>query len=50
MGLPSSKQRNQIPILSALTQTPEPDVGSMSRGEAESWMWARWIEWLEHFG
>ena len=50
MGLPSSKQRNQIPILSALTQTPEPDIGSMSRQEAESWVWARWVEWLEHFG
>jgi hypothetical protein len=50
MGLPSSKQRNQIPILSALTQTPEPDMRSMTREEAESWVWARWAEWLEHFG
>lgn len=49
-GLPSSKQRNQIPILSALTQTPEPDVSSMSREEAESWVWGRWADWLQHFG
>ena len=49
-GLPSSKQRNQIPILSALTQTPEPDVGSMSREEAGSWVRARWAEWLRYSG
>jgi hypothetical protein len=49
-GQPSSKQRNQIPILSALTQTPEPDLDSMSREEAGSWVRARWAEWLQHFG
>ena len=49
-GRPSSKQRNQIPILSALTLTPIPDMDSMDRIEAAQWIASRWREWNEHFG
>ena len=45
-GRPSSKHRNQIPILSMMTMTPQPDLDSMSHDDARHWVAARWAEWM----
>ncbi|KAJ8599814.1 hypothetical protein CTAYLR_004013 [Chrysophaeum taylorii] len=43
---PSLKQRRNLRLFSKLTQTPEPDVDAMSRSEADTWLAARWQDWL----
>ena len=41
-----SKQRNRIELLSRLTRTPEPDLATMDWNGANSWILARWREWM----
>ena len=45
-GQPSSKQRNQIPILAHLTAAPEPDLAAMNYGDAKEWVAKRWTQWM----
>ena len=45
-GRPSSKQANQVTILAHLTGAPEPDLSTMTYGEARLWVAERWRTWV----
>ena len=45
-GAVTAKQRLQIALYSALTQTPAPDVEVMDYESAGAWAKARWLEYM----
>jgi hypothetical protein len=42
----TAKQRLQIALYSALTQTPAPDIDVMDYESAGAWAKARWLEYM----
>jgi len=40
------KQRRQMRLFSAMTNSPEPDADKMSFSEADQWIATRWREWV----
>ena len=45
--VPNLKQRRNLRLLSQLTNSPEPDVESMTFTEADRWIGAKWKQWIQ---
>jgi hypothetical protein len=47
LNVPNSKQKKQMRLLAALTNSSVPDFGAMNFSSANTWLSTRFVQWME---